>query len=88
MIGKGQHLALVSLMERKSRLILLAKVEGKKTEMLATSVISLLKPLRLSLHTLASGNTKDWPIRDYCPSPLWFVSSLCISMPLGNSWSM
>lgn len=60
MIGKGYHQAIVSLTERKSRLSLLAKVERKSADVVATAVIGLLKPLRLPLHTLTSDNGKEF----------------------------
>jgi len=59
-IGKGHQQALVSLTERKSRLCLLAKVERKRAEVVATAVIELLKPLRLPLHTVTSDNGKEF----------------------------
>jgi len=46
-IGKRHHQAIVSLTERKSRLSLIAKVEHKSHDAVATAVIGLLKPLSL-----------------------------------------
>jgi len=43
-IGKGHHQALVSLTERKSRLLRLAKITCKSAECVTQAVIELLKP--------------------------------------------
>ena len=59
-VGKGHHQALVSLTERKSRLSLIAKVTRRCAEAVATTVITLLKPLTLPLHTLTSDNGREF----------------------------
>lgn len=60
MVGKGHHQALVSLTERKSRLSLLAKVTRRCADAVATTVIALLKPLKLPVHTLTSDNGREF----------------------------
>jgi len=59
-IGKGHQQALVSLTERKSRLSLLAKVARRCANTVATAITTLLKSLRLPLHTLTSDNGKEF----------------------------
>lgn len=60
LVGKGHQQALVSLTERKSRLSLLAKVTRRCADAVATSVMALLKPLTLPLHTLTSDNGREF----------------------------
>ena len=59
-IGKGHKQAIVSLTERKSRLALIAKVEQKTAEQVATEIIRLLKPYADTVHTLTSDNGKEF----------------------------
>ena len=59
-IGKGHKQAIVSLTERKSRLALIAKVEQKTADQVATEIIRLLKPYVDTVHTLTSDNGKEF----------------------------
>ena len=59
-IGKGHKQAIVSLTERKSRLALIAKVEQKTADQVATEIIRLLKPYADIVHTLTSDNGKEF----------------------------
>lgn len=59
-IGKGHKQAIVSLTERKSRLALIAKVEQKTADQVATEIIRLLKPYADTVHTLTSDNGKEF----------------------------
>ena len=59
-IGKGNRQALVSLTERKSRLLRLGKVSFKSAECVTQAVIGLLKPLADRVHTLTSDNGKEF----------------------------
>jgi len=59
-IGKGHRQALVSLTERKSRLLRLAKIPFKSAECVTKAVIGLLKPLADRVHTLTSDNGKEF----------------------------
>ena len=59
-IGKGHKQAIVSLTERKSRLALIAKVEQKTADQVATEIIRLLKPYVGMVHTLTSDNGKEF----------------------------
>jgi IS30 family transposase len=59
-IGKGHRQALVSLTERKSRLLRLAKVTFKSAECVTQAVIGLLKPLADRVHTLTSDNGREF----------------------------
>lgn len=59
-IGKGHKQAIVSLTERTSRLALIAKVEQKTAEQVATEIIRLLKPYADMVHTLTSDNGKEF----------------------------
>jgi len=61
-IGKGHHQALVSLTERKSRLLRLAKITCKSAECVTQAVIDLLKPLAHRVHTLTSDNGKEFAL--------------------------
>jgi IS30 family transposase len=59
-IGKHHRQALVTLVERKSRLTLIAKVLRKTAEQVTTAIIQLLKPLSQWVHTLTVDNGKEF----------------------------
>jgi IS30 family transposase len=59
-IGKGHKQALVSLTERKARLALIAKVERKTADQVATTIVRLLTPHAKKVHTLTSDNGKEF----------------------------
>jgi len=59
-IGKGHRQALVSLTERKSRLLCLGKVPFKSAECVTQAVIGLLQPLADRVHTLTSDNGREF----------------------------
>ena len=59
-IGKGHKQALVSLTERKARLALIAKVERKTADQVATTIVRLLMPHAKKVHTLTSDNGKEF----------------------------
>ena len=58
-IGKGHKQALVSLTERKFRLSLIYKVEGKTKEEVTDAVTTLLNPIKDHVLTLTSDNGKE-----------------------------
>lgn len=55
-IGKGHKGAVVSLIERKSQFIRLAKVERKTAKLVADAEIRLLSPIREKVHTITKDN--------------------------------
>jgi IS30 family transposase len=59
-IGKGHKQALVSLTERKARLTLIAKVERKTADQVATTIVRLLRPHAEKVHTLTADNGKEF----------------------------
>ena len=59
-IGKGHRHAIVSLTERKSRLVLLRKVERRTADLVSEAVIDLLQPLSDRLHTITGDNGKEF----------------------------
>ena len=59
-IGKGHKQAIVSLTERKARLALIAKVERKTADQVATAIIDLLKPHAAQVHTMTSDNGREF----------------------------
>lgn len=59
-IGKGHQQAIVSLIERKARLALLAKVEQKSADQVARAIVRLLEPHTDKVHTLTSDNGKEF----------------------------
>lgn len=59
-IGKHHRQALVTLVERKSRLMLTAKVLRKTAQQVTNAVIQLLKPLRAWVHTITVDNGKEF----------------------------
>lgn len=59
-IGKNHQQAIVSVVERKSKLTRLAKVERKTEEAVKVAVIKLLKPVAACVHTITSDNGKEF----------------------------
>lgn len=59
-IGKGHKQAIVSLVERKSRLTLIHKVERKTADSVTQAIIHLLKPIAHRVHTLTADNGKEF----------------------------
>ena len=59
-IGKNHSGVLVSLVERKSRLTLLAKVPDKTARSVRRAILELLAPLADRVHTLTADNGKEF----------------------------
>ncbi len=59
-IGKNHQQALVTLVERKSRLTLIAKVIRKTAENVSNAIISLLSTLKPWVHTLTADNGREF----------------------------
>jgi IS30 family transposase len=60
MIGERHKQAIVTLLERKSRLVLLCKVEQRTAEAVEDAIIHLLKPWIHDVHTITSDNGKEF----------------------------
>lgn len=59
-IGKNRRQALVSIVERKTGLTLIQKVERKTAQAVSQAMIGLLKPYRNKVHTITSDNGKEF----------------------------
>jgi transposase, IS30 family len=59
-IGKNHQQAMVSVVERKSKLTRLAKVEGKTEAAVRAAVIQLLKPVAGWVHTITADHGKEF----------------------------
>ena len=59
-IGKGHRQAIVSLTERKSRLIFIKKVVRKTAEAVRDAVLDLLGPIAHAVHTITSDNGTEF----------------------------
>ena len=59
-IGKNHQQAIVSLVERQSKLTRLAKVERNTEEAVKQAVIDLLNPLAENVHTITSDNGREF----------------------------
>jgi len=59
-IGKGHSGVLVSVVERKSKLTLLAKVPDKTAQSVHQGILELLGPLEDRVHTLTADNGKEF----------------------------
>ena len=59
-IGKHHRQALVTLVERKSKLTLIAKVARKTAKAVSEAIIRLLKPLAPWVHTLTADNGREF----------------------------
>jgi IS30 family transposase len=60
MVGKGHRQAIVSLTDRKSRLVLLQKVDRRTADQVSDAVVSLLHPFRKHMHTITGDNGKEF----------------------------
>jgi IS30 family transposase len=60
MIGKRHKQALVTLVERKSRLVLLRKVEQRTAEVVEDAITHLLEPWTHDVHTITADNGKEF----------------------------
>jgi IS30 family transposase len=60
MIGKRHKQALVTLIERKSRLVLLRKVERRTSEAVEDAITHLLEPCMYAVHTITADNGKEF----------------------------
>jgi len=59
-IGKNHQQAIVSLVERRSKLTLLAKVERKTEAAVKQAMVEMLRPLAENVHTITSDNGKEF----------------------------
>lgn len=59
-IGKNHKQALVTIVERKSRLTLIAKVVRKTADNVTAAIVQLLKPLSSWVHTLTADNGREF----------------------------
>jgi transposase, IS30 family len=59
-IGKRHRQAIVTLAERKSRFVLLRKVERRTAEQVSQAVIDLLQPVADTVHTITGDNGKEF----------------------------
>ena len=60
MIGKRHKQAIVTLVERKSRLVLLRKVEQRTAEAVENAITHLLGPWTHDVHTITADNGKEF----------------------------
>ncbi len=59
-IGKNHRQAIVSIVERKTGLTLIRKVERKTAQAVSQAMIGLMKPYRNKIHTITSDNGKEF----------------------------
>lgn len=59
-VGKRHHQAIVTLVERKTRFVLLRKVEQRTADLVSNAIIDLLQPVSNSLHTITADNGKEF----------------------------
>ncbi len=59
-IGKNHRQAIVSIVERKTGLTLIRKVERKTAQAVSQAMIELLKPHQKKVHTITSDNGKEF----------------------------
>ena len=59
-IGKQHRQALITIVERKSKLTLIAKVARKTAEAVTEAIIRLLKPLAAWVHTITADNGREF----------------------------
>ena len=59
-VGRNGRQAMVTVVERKSRLTLLAKLPFKGAEVLQEAVVRLLRPFKEQIHTITSDNGSEF----------------------------
>ena len=59
-IGKNHQGALLTIVDRKSRLTLAARVMGKTAKEVHTATVAVLKPIRKALKTITNDNGKEF----------------------------
>ncbi len=59
-VGKNNKGAILTVVERKSAFVLMAKLNGRNAEQLAKSTIRLLAPYKDKVHTITSDNGKEF----------------------------
>ena len=69
-IGRNHQQALVTLVERKSRLTLIAKVVRKTAENVSESIINLLAHIKPWVHTLTADNGREFAQHEYIAKEL------------------
>jgi len=70
MIGKRHKQALVTLIERKSRLVLLRKVERRTAEAVEDAITHLLEPWMFDVHTITADNGKEFANHEHIAKKL------------------
>jgi IS30 family transposase len=60
LVGKGHRQAIVTLVERKSRFVLLRKVDQRTADQVSNAMIDLLQPVSDHLHTITADNGKEF----------------------------
>ena len=87
-IGAHHQGVLLSLVERKSRLCLIARLANKSAQEVERTTINLLDSIKEKVHTVTSDNGKEFPSMNPLLK-LWMLSfSLHILMPHGKEDSM
>ncbi len=69
-IGRNHQQAIVSLVERKSRLTLLAKVVNRTAEQVRIAIITLLQPIKDWVLTMTSDNGKEFAQHEHMSKQL------------------
>jgi len=83
-IDKNHRQALVTLIERKSRLTLIAKVTRKTAEAVSSAIIELLNPLSSWVRTLTTTNGKEFARHEHIADKLKAKFFLHILMHHGS----
>ncbi|WP_350643821.1 IS30 family transposase, partial [Psychrobacter sp. HY3-MNA-CIBAN-0198] len=59
-IGQHHKQAIVTLVERKTGLLKMKRVDNKTAQQVSEAMIELLKPVRLQVKTITSDNGKEF----------------------------
>ena len=70
MIGRRHKQAIVSLVERKSRLVLLRKVEERTAGAVKDAIQHLLEPCKEYVHTITADNGKEFALHEHISEKL------------------
>ena len=87
-IGAHHQGVLLSLVERKSRLCLIARLANKSAQEVERTTINLLDSIKEKVHTVTSDNGKEFAKHESIAKSLDTQFSLHIFMPHGKEDSM
>ena len=88
MIGAAHKGALVTLVERKSGMLLVKKAQHKRADLVSQAMIELLNSVKQKVATITSDNGKEFAMHESVSGALQCVRSLLIRIAVGSAGRM